>query len=425
MSVLLLVIFLGLTALGIPLAVGLGIASAVTLVAFTQIPLSLVAQSMFSSMNSFIMAAVPLFILAGILMDEGGVAEKIFDFANALVGWVPGGLGQVTIVSSVIFAGISGSSVADVASVGAISITEMTKNGYPKGYATNLALNTSVLATIIPPSILMVVAGSVANESIGRVLIGGVVPGVLIALVFMVYNHFHAVRHGLGTRVPFRFRNALRKTVVAIPALLAPAILLGGLLLGFFTPTEAAAVAALYTLLVATVVYRKVTWRQIPGFFYKTAKMTGTILFIAVTAKMAGWIFEYDGLPVRIAKFLGGVSQSPTVIMLLIFLFLIIVGLFMDATASLFILIPILLPTVKAVGIDPVQFLVVMVITLALGLVTPPVGVCLFAVCNLTGLTLEEVTRHSWVLMTILGAAILAIALVPQIILVPLAWFGM
>ena len=425
MSVTLLLTFLGLAALGVPLATGLGIASVVTLLVYTKIPLSLVAQSMFSSMNSFLMVAVPLFILAGVLMDEGGVAAKIFDFANSIVGWAPGGLGQVTIVSSVIFAGMSGSSVADVASVGAISIGAMRKHGYPLGYATGLALITSTLATIIPPSILMVVAGSVANESIGRVLLGGVVPGVMIALVFMLYNHWYCVKHGIGTRVRFDPRMSLVKTVIAIPALLVPVILMGGIVLGYFTPTEAAGVAVVYTIAVAVLVYRGVKLSQIPGFLFRTGKLTGTILFIAVTAKLAGWIFEYDGLPVRLAGMLGALTQSPTIIMLLVFLFLIVVGMFMDATASLFILVPILLPTVKTVGVDPVYFLVVMVITLALGLVTPPVGVCLYAACNLTGMTLEEVTKHTIRLMLLMAVAILLLVLFPGIVTVPLRWFGM
>ncbi|BDG60155.1 TRAP transporter large permease [Caldinitratiruptor microaerophilus] len=424
MSLTLLLLFGVLVLFGVPLATALGIASAITLALFTDIPLNLVAQSMFSSMNSFLMVAVPLFILAGLLMDEGGLGEKIFDFANAIVGWLPGGLGQVNVVSSMVFAGMSGSSVADIASIGLIEITSMTKNGYPKGYATALTLVTSVLATIIPPSILMVIAGSVANESIGRLLVAGLVPGLLIGGAFMLYNHIYCVRHGYGKRIPFDPRAAAAKTLTALPALLVPAVLMYGIVGGFFTPTEAAGIAVLYTILIALLVYRNVNLRQLPGFFFRTAKLTGTILFIAVTAKMAGWIFAYDALPAKIAALLTRISTSPTVIMLLTVLFLIIVGMFMDATASLFILIPILLPPLQAVGIDPVHFLVVMVITLSLGLVTPPVGVCLFAVSNLTDLSLEQVTRESLGLMAILAAAVLLIALVPQIVLGPLQWIG-
>lgn len=425
MSVALLLIFGVLILLGVPIAVSLGVASAVTLVLYTEIPINLMAQSMFSSMNSFIMVAVPLFILAGVLMDEGGVGEKIYDFANAVVGWMPGGLGQVNVVGSLVFAGMSGSNVADIASVGAIEISQMSQNGYPKEYATSLTLLTSVLASIIPPSILMVVAGSTANESIGKLMIAGLIPGVLIAAAFMVYNHFYCVKHNYGIRVPFSLRNCIQKVLVAIPALVVPILLLYGIVGGFFTPTEAAGMAVAYCLAVSLLVYRQIDWRKLPYYFCKTAKMTGTILFVAVTAKVAGWIFEFDGLPARVAAFLTEVTDSPTLIMLLIALFLIVVGMFMDATASLFLLIPILLPPVKAVGIDPIHFLVCMVLMLSLGLVTPPVGVCLFAVSNVSGLSIERIVRASLPLMLVLFAVILVLCLVPGIILTPLSWFGM
>ena len=295
MSITLLALFMVFMAVGAPLAIALGVASIGSLVIFTDIPLSLIIQSMYSSMNSFIMVAVPLFILTGILMDEGGVAEKIFNFANALVGWSHGGLGNVTVVSSVIFAGMSGSSVADVASVGRISISAMSKNGYPLGYASALALITSMLATIIPPSILMVIAASVANISIGQALFAGVIPGLIVATVFMLYNYYYCRKNHVGTKVPFSFRNLGRQFVIAIPALMVPIILLGGMLSGWFTPTEAAAVSVLYTLFVAMFVYRNICFNQLPRIFFQTCKLTGTILFIAVTAKPAGWIFEFDG----------------------------------------------------------------------------------------------------------------------------------
>jgi tripartite ATP-independent transporter DctM subunit len=423
MSLTLLFLFMAIMAVGAPLAIALGLASVGSLVIFTDIPVSLIIQSMYSSMNSFIMVAVPLFILTGILMDEGGVAEKIFNFANALVGWSHGGLGNVTVVSSVIFAGMSGSSVADVASVGRISISAMTKNGYPLGYASALAVITSILATIIPPSILMVIAASVANISIGQALFAGVIPGVIVAGAFMLYNYYYCRKNHIGTKVPFSLINLGRQFVLAIPALMVPVILLGGMLSGWFTPTEAAAVAVLYTLFVAMFVYRSIKFRQLPKIFFHTCKLTGTILFIAVTAKPAGWIFEFDGLPAQVASTIGGLTQSPLVIMLILYAFLLLVGMFMDATAAIYILVPILLPTVIAVHIDPVFFVVFLVITLALGLVTPPVGVCLYATASVTGLSLETLTKHTlpWLILT--GVALLLFIFFPGIVTVPIAWF--
>jgi tripartite ATP-independent transporter DctM subunit len=423
MSLTLLALFMGLMVVGVPLAVGLGIASVATLMVFTDVPVSLIIQSMYSSMNSFIMVAVPLFILTGILMDEGGVAEKIFNFANALVGWSHGGLGNVTVLSSIIFAGMSGSSVADVASVGRISISAMTKNGYPLGYASALAVITSVLATIIPPSILMVIAGSVANISIGQALFAGVVPGLMVAGAFMIYNYYYCRKNHTGVKVAFDLKNLGRQFIIAIPALLVPVILLGGMLSGWFTPTEAAAIAVLYTLIISIFVYKSIKFSQLPKIFFQTTKITGTILFIAVTAKPAGWIFEYDGLPAKVATAIGGLTQDPLIIMLILYAFLILVGMFMDATAAIYILVPILLPTVTAVHIEPVFFIVFLVITLALGLVTPPVGVCLYAVTSVTGIRLETLITHTVPWLTLLAITLLLFIIFPWIITGPIAWF--
>lgn len=411
--------------IGIPIAASLGISVVATILLYTDVPISIVTQSMYSSMNSFIMVAVPLFILAGIIMDEGGVAEKIFDFARSAVGWMTGGLGHVNILAGLIFAGMAGSSVADIASIGRITISAMTKNKYPLEYASALTLITSMLATIIPPSILMVVAASTAGVSIGAALVGGLVPGVLIAIIFMCYNFYYSKKHGYGVRQKFEWSVFRKEFVHAIPALLAPVILLAGILSGVFTPTEAAAIAVLYTLVVALFVYKGLTFRKLPNIFFRTANLTGTILFIAVTAKAASWVFEYDGLPSKIATFIGGISDSPLIIMLLLFVFFIIVGMFMDATAAIFILVPILMPTVLAVGIDPVFFVVFLVILLSVGLVTPPVGVCLYATCNITGLKIEKLSKATlpWILVTF--AVLLVFVFIPQIITAPISWFNL
>lgn len=425
MSIALLAIFFLLMLLGLPIAVSLGISSVLVILFFLDIPLNLVIQSMFSSMNSFLMVAVPLFILAGILMDEGQIAEKINDFAASLVGWITGGLGHVNIVASMIFAGMAGSSVADIASTGKMSINAMVKNKYPIEYATALTLVSAMLATIIPPSILMVIAASTAGVSIGAALIGGLIPGVIISGLWMVYNYFYCKKHGIGERVPFEWKNLKRSFKNAYPALLAPLILMGGILSGYFTPTEAAAIAVIYILFISTFVYKTIRFHQLPRIAFTTAKITGTILFIAVTAKPASWILEYDGLPARIAGWIGETSTNSIVIMLLLFVFLIIVGMFMDATAAIFILIPILLPAIKAAGIDPVFFVIFMVIVLSFGLITPPVGVCLYAVCNITGLKMEKVTRSSLPWMAVTAGIILIFVFFPSLITTPIQWFGM
>jgi tripartite ATP-independent transporter DctM subunit len=424
-SIALLLLFLGLSALGVPLAVALGLASVAAIMMFTSTPIDLLSQSMFSAMNSFLLVAVPLFILVGHFMERGRVAERIFDFAEAIVGWMPGGLGHVNVVSSVIFGGISGSSVADIASVGAIEIKAMERHGFPKGYAVGMTLVTSTLSSIIPPSILVVIAGSIANVSIGTLLIAGLIPGLFIAFVFMVFNHFYAVYHGYNPPTPFNIRLVVTTGLRAILPMLTPVILLGGIVNGFFTPTEAAAIAVLYTMFLSVVVYRTIPPAEIWNIFVETARASGTILFIAATAKLAAWVFAFDGLPVQVAEFLAGISTGPTMALFLIFLFLVVVGMFMDAIAAMFILIPVLLPPALKLGIDPMHFLIVTVITLTLGLVTPPVGVCLYAVAQVSKMSIEDVIRGSMVPILILTAAILALVLFPILTLGPIRLLGL
>jgi tripartite ATP-independent transporter DctM subunit len=424
-SIVLLLLFLGLSALGVPLAVALGLASVAAIMMFTSTPIDLLSQSMFSAMNSFLLVAVPLFILVGHFMERGRVAERIFDFAEAMVGWMPGGLGHVNVVSSVIFGGISGSSVADIASVGAIEIKAMERHGFPKSYAVGMTLVTSTLSSIIPPSILVVIAGSIANVSIGTLLVAGLIPGLFIAFVFMVFNHFYAVHYGYNPPTPFNLRLVVTTGLGAILPMLTPIILLGGIVNGFFTPTEAAAIAVLYTMFLSVIVYRSIPPAEIWNILVETARASGTILFIAATAKLAAWVFAFDGLPVQVANFLASISTGPTMALLLIFLFLIVVGMFMDAIAAMFILIPVLLPPALKMGIDPMHFLIVTVITLTLGLVTPPVGVCLFAVAQVAKMRIEDVIRGSMIPVGILTAAILALVLFPVLTLGPIRLLGL
>ena len=425
MSVSLLIIFVILSMLGVPLAIGLGLAGVASIFIFTTTPLTLLSDSMFSGMNSFLLVAVPLFLLVGQLMERGGVADRIFDFANAMVGWLPGGMGHVNVASSVVFGGISGSSVADIASLGAVEINAMVKHGYEKGYAVGMTLATSTLSSIIPPSVLMVIAGSIANESIGLLLIGGLIPGLFIAFMLMVYNHFYSVRKGVGKPVPFSMERLLRTGLRAIMPMMTPVILMIGILDGFFTPTEAAAIAVVYTFFVAAFVCRQLKWSDIAPMLIETARTSGNILFIAATAKLAAWVFAYDGLPVMVGNWLGSITSNPMMIMFLIFLFLVVVGMFMDAIAAMFILIPVLLPPAVAMGVDPIHLLVVIVVTLTLGLVTPPVGVCLFAVSKVANMSIEDVIKGSIGPVSILILSIIALTLFPVLVIGPLRLFGM
>jgi tripartite ATP-independent transporter DctM subunit len=271
----------------------------------------------------------------------------------------------------------------------------------------------------------MVIAGSIASQSIGLLLLAGLIPGLFIAAMLMVYNHFYSVRKGVCQPTPFNGAVLLRAGVRAILPMMTPVILMIGILDGFFTPTEAAAIAVVYTFAIAALVYRRIKWRDIFPMLMETARTSGNILFIAATAKLAGWVFAYDGLPVKVGNALGSITTNPMLIMLLIFLFLVVVGMFMDAIAAMYILIPVLLPPAVALDVDPIHLLVIIVITLTLGLVTPPVGVCLFAVSKVANMSIEDVIKGSVGPVSILIVAILALVLFPVLVIGPLRLFGM
>lgn len=419
MSIVLLILFLVFMFLGVPIAVSLGAASVICMVTMSNLPLSMAAQSMFTSMNSFIMVAVPLFILCGSLMDEGGVAEKIYDLAEAMVGWIYGGLGHVSVVVNMLFAGMSGSSVAAIASIGKMSINALHRKGYPKEYATAINLSGSMLASVIPPSILMINAAATANVSIGQALLAGLIPGIIIGLVFMIYNFVYCKKHDIGDRTPFEAKRLGKAFVSAIPALLTPVILLGGVYTGFYTPTEGAAIAVIYTILVSIYIYKDLKWTDIPRIICKNARSTGTILFVAIAAKPASLLFELDGLPSAVANMITGISSNRIIIMFILYAFLICVGMFMDATAAIFILVPILLPAVQAVGVSPLFFVVFLVITLSFGLITPPVGVCLYAAQNVTDLPLEKIIKASIPWIALIAIALCIFIIFPGIITTP------
>lgn len=405
--------------LGVPIAISLGASSVLVMALMTELPLNMATQSMFTAMNSFIMVAVPLFILCGSLMDEGGIADRIYDLAEAMVGWIFGGLGHVSVVVNMLFAGMSGSSVAAIASIGKMSINALEKKGYPKDYATAINLSGSMLASVIPPSILMINAAATANVSIGQALLAGVIPGIIIGIIFMLYNYFYCKKHDIGDRVPYSNKKLGKAFVRAIPALLTPIILLGGVYTGIYTPTEGAAIAVVYTCLVSIYVFKNLKWSDIPRIIIKNARSTGTILFVAIAAKPASLLFEIDGLPSKIANMIAGISDNRIVILLVLYAFLIVVGMFMDATAAIFILVPILLPAVQAIGVSPLFFVVFLVITLSFGLITPPVGVCLYAAENVTGLPLEKIIKASIPWIVLIAISICIFIFVPQIIEIP------
>jgi tripartite ATP-independent transporter DctM subunit len=417
----LIAVFLLLSLLGVPLAVSLGLGVIVTLLVY-DFPLDLLAQSMYTSMNSFLLVAVPLFILAGNIMAGGGISDRIFHAAEAVVGRWRGGLGQVNIIGSAVFGGISGSSVADVASIGQIEIKAMTDHKYPRDYAAAMTMVTSTLSSVIPPSILMIVAAAAAGESVGAALAGGIGPSVLFIVSLMILNYVMAVRRGYGEVSRATFRQAGRKILVGLPALGGPIVILGGIFGGFVTPTEAAGLAVVYSVLVGVLLYRDMSPRQIPKMLIESGISTGTVLFIAMVASAASYIFTVDGLPVQVAEAVAQVSDDPTVVLLLLGVVLVLVGTVMDIIAAILILVPVLMPTALAAGVDPIHFVVFLVACLSLGLVTPPVGVCLFATSYVSGLSIERIAKAARPHYAIMLVALVVLAVVPQFTLWPVEW---
>jgi tripartite ATP-independent transporter DctM subunit len=421
MSVTLIVIFAVLAVLDVPLSVALGLASAATIWWF-DFPLTMVTQSMATSINSFLLIAVPLFILAGQIMERGGLSERIFDAAEALVGRLPGGVGHVNIASSFIFGGISGSSVADIASLGPITIRSMTSRGYPKPYAAALTLITSTLATLVPPSILIIVAAASSGQSVGAALAGGLGPGILLALALAGYNTFIARKNGYGQITTFSLGRSLRALVRAAPAIGAPIIILTGMFSGIVTPTEAAGLAVLYTLLVAGLVYRQIGWKDVVVLTIRSGQLAGSVLLILMVANIATFVFTVDMLPQKASGFLAIFAGSGFGTLMLMGVIFIIVGMMMDIVAAALMLIPVLMPAAISAGVHPMHFLIYMVTCLAVGLATPPVGTCLFATAYVSKVPTQTLIKAAVPFYIVNLVVIVLVAAFPQIVMYPISW---
>jgi tripartite ATP-independent transporter DctM subunit len=414
MSIFLIVLFFVFSFLGIPLAISLGLSSIVTLMYF-DLPLTIVTRLMYSSMNSFVLVAVPLYILAGNVMQGGGVSDRIFKAANSWMGRFRGGIGHVNVIASFIFGGISGSSVADVATLGPMEIKAMTSENYPKTFAASLTMVTSTLSSVVPPSILMIIAAVAANQSVSRCLAGGFGPAICLAVTFMTYNYFFAKKHNCGIVKNRSGKEIFSIFIKSFPALLSPVIILVGMFSGIVTPTESAALAVVYTLLISKFIYKKLDVKQIPKMVISAGVTSGTILLVAMTASIATYVFAVDQLPLKISNFLLGISSNPAIVMLLIGVIFIIIGMFLDITAAILLLTPVLMPTATAVGVDPIHFVVFMITALSIGLSTPPVGVCLYSTALVSGLSIEKISKAAWPFYVILFVFIIIHAVTPDI----------
>jgi len=417
MSAVLFVAFAVGLAIGVPIAITMGGAGLLALALDGNLSLLSVPQRFFDGINSFPLMAVPFFILAADLMTASGITTALLRFAGAMVGHVRGGMGHVNVVTSMMFAGISGSALADAAGPGAVETRMMVRSGYDKAYAAALSAATAVIGPIIPPSIVMVIyALTDSRVTVAGLFLAGVVPGLLMGAALMATNHVLSVRRGYGTvgQAP-GWGERLRALWKAMPVLLMPAIIIAGILTGLFTPTEASAVAVFYALFIGLFVTRTLNARLIARVLLQSGLVTSAALIIVSMASLFAWLLTLLQIPQTIGAAIGGLTTDPVAIMLIVMVFVLVCGLFIDTLPAVIILVPVLAPLSEQFGIHPLHFAMAIVLNLTIGLATPPVGGVLFVMSSVARLRLEELTRAILPLLAALLVVLLAVVLVPSL----------
>jgi len=412
---LLFVLLFGMVAIGVPVAIALAGSSAIFIVVSGQVPEVVVAHRMINGVDSFPLLAVPFFILAGNLMNAAGITERIFSFAKALVGWMRGGLGHVNIGASVIFAGMSGAAVADAGGLGAIEIKAMRDANYDPGFAVGITAASSTVGPIIPPSLPMVIYGVVAGASIGQLFAAGLIPGLLMALALMVMVAWYARVRGYPRDQGFRLSVLGQTFVRAFLSLLTPVIIVGGILTGAFTPTEAAIAACAWAMFLGLVVYRTLTWKRFIRVSFDTIETTAVVLFIVGAASIFAWVLTSNRVPEQFAAGILTLSENPIIVLLLLNIILLIAGCFLETVAAITILVPVLLPIAVKMGVDPVHFGVMMVLNLMIGLLTPPIGMVLYVLARVAKLSFERCVVATAPFLVPLFVVLLLVTFVPAI----------
>ena len=416
MGLLLLISFLVFTVLGIPIVFSMALSALLVLI-IEGIPLLIIIQRLFNGTNNFIFTAIPFFVLAGDLMSHGGITLRLIQFAQSLVGHLRGGLGFVTIVASMIFGGVSGSATADTAAIGSIVIPAMKDEGYDRDFSAAVVAAAGTLGIIIPPSIPMIIYGVVANESIGRLFLGGFIPGVMVGLGMMVPTYFIAKRKGYPKKQRASLREIIGTFKRSFFALVMPVIIIGSIIKGVVTPTEAGVLACLYALMVGVFIYRELRIRDLPKIFAHTVVVSASIMIIMSVADIFGWLIANLEVAQAVIGSFMTISQNKYIILLLVNIFLLITGCLVDLGPALIILTPILLPLVRAVGVDPIHFGLIMTINLGIGLFTPPVGTNLYVACGIARIGLTEISIAIWPYVVWASLVLIFVTYIPQSVL--------
>ncbi len=426
--IVLIVSFLALLLLNVPIAFAIGISSLLTIFTIGGLPEFLtVAYKIATGIDSFALLAIPFFILAGQLMGQGGIARRLIDFANVLVGRFPGGLAYVNITTCMLFGAISGSAVAAVSSVGGFMIPLMNKEGYDRDFNASVSITAATTGLLIPPSNVMIVYSLATGGavSIAAIFMAGILPGILMGLGLMVVAGVISVRKKYGKGVKFGFKESVVKFFIAIPALLLIVIVLGGILSGVFTATEASAIAVIYALFLSVFVYREVKIKDLPGVFLQAGITTAVVFMLIGTSMVMSYVLAHENIPQTISAALLGLSNSPIVILLIINLLLLFVGTFMDMTPAVLIFTPIFLPIVTQLGVHPIHFGIIMILNLCIGICTPPVGSCLFVGCGIAETTITKVIRPILPFFLAMIVVLFIITYVPQISMIIPAALGL
>jgi len=388
--------FVALLCISAPIIVALGGCSLVYALLSGTMPITTLIQTVFGGLATFPLLAIPLFMLAGNLMNEGGITQDLVRFARLLLGHIRGGLGHATILACAIFAAISGAAVATAVAIGVVMIPAMIKAGYDEDVAAALTCTAACMGPIIPPSIPFIIYGVTANVSIGALFMGGVFPGLLLGAALMVYMYFLAVRRKYPLDAKAPLKDVLVAAGKAVPALFMPVLILGGILSGMFTPTEAAGVAVVYSTLVGVFLYRRLNLRNLPNVILKAGLESGMVMLLIAMSEPFAWIVAVDQIPQLLIDWISALTTSPWLILLFINILLLIIGIPIETAPALVIVTPVLAPIAAHLGIDPVHMGIVICLNLVLGLITPPVGAVLFSVCGVTGMSLDRLSRAIW-----------------------------